>query len=109
MSTTFNTTSVAFAAGPTVVSTFFSHVVTWPKRHRRSRHATSSTDSATSLNTLPGNQLRYEEGLRVVRRFLEFASNHGVEEVQGFTAQPVPIPSECLRVTQVQACASLGS
>lgn len=90
----YGTASVAFAAGPTVVSTFLSHCVTWPTRNNRPRNAESSSEPATSLETLPGNQLRYEEGLRVVRRFLEFASQHGVEEVQGFTAQPVPVPSK---------------
>ncbi|BEI91097.1 uncharacterized protein CcaverHIS019_0311670 [Cutaneotrichosporon cavernicola] len=87
----YGTTSVAFAAGPTIVSTFLSHCVTWPTR-RRPRNAKSSSVSPTSLETLPGNQLRYEEGLNVIRRFLDFASRHGVEEVQGFTAQPVPVP-----------------
>ncbi|GMK53465.1 hypothetical protein CspeluHIS016_0100510 [Cutaneotrichosporon spelunceum] len=87
----YGTTSVAFAAGPTIVSTFLSHVVTWPTR-RRPRNAESSSVPPTSLETLPGNQLRYDEGLNVVRRFLEFASHHGVEQVQGYTAQPVPVP-----------------
>ncbi|CAK9780415.1 alpha/beta-hydrolase [Cutaneotrichosporon oleaginosum] len=88
----YGTTSVAFAAGPTIVSTFLSHCVTWPTRHGRPRNAESSSAAATSLETLPGNQLRYEEGLNVVRSFLDFSSHHGVEEVQGFTAQPVPVP-----------------
>jgi hypothetical protein len=88
----YGTTSVAFAAGPTIVSTFLSHCVTWPTRHSRPRSAESSSTPPTSLETLPGNQLRYEEGLNVVRRFLDFSSHHGVEEVQGFTAQPVPVP-----------------
>lgn len=93
----YGTTSVAFAAGPTIVSTFFSHFVTWPTRHTRPRNAESTVTSPTSLETLPGNQLRYEEGLNVVRRFLDFSSHHGVEEVQGFTAQPVPVPREHCR------------
>lgn len=94
MAPAYGTTSVAFAAGPTIVSTFLNHCVTWPTRHSRPRSAESSATPPTSIETLPGNELGYEEGLNVVRSFLDFSSRHGVEEVQGFTAQPVPVPSE---------------
>jgi hypothetical protein len=30
--------------------------------------------------------------LKLVRKFLDFASHHGVEEVQAFTAMPLPTP-----------------
>jgi hypothetical protein len=87
----YGTASVALAATPAIVSTFFTHVATWPQR-RKSRHAESSTEAPTSIESLPAQQLRYEEGLYVVRSFLHYASEHGVEEVQDFTAQPVPVP-----------------
>lgn len=36
--------------------------------------------------------MSYDEGLHLVRSFLEFASHHTVEELQAFTAQWVPHP-----------------
>lgn len=92
MSKGFGTTGVAFATAPVVVSTFVQHFVKWPARHKRARNAESTLDGPTSAATLQAQQLRYEEGLNLVRRFLEYASLHGVEEVQAFTAQPLPIP-----------------
>lgn len=89
----FRTTGVVLNATPTVVSTFFQHVLTWPTR-RKSKKAPSSSDSPTSLGTLPANQLSYDQGLHVVRSFLNYASEHRVEGLQGFSAQPVPIPRE---------------
>jgi len=90
----YGTANVALAATPAVVSAFFSHIATWPQRHRKSRHAESTITAPTSIENLPGQQLRYEEGLHIVRSFLNYASMHGVEEVQDFTAQPVPVPRE---------------
>jgi hypothetical protein len=79
----FGTPSVALATTPTVISTFFSHVLS--RKKKRSKRGDSDT-------ALPDEQLTYEEGLQVVRRFLDFASHHGVEEVQAFTNMPVPTP-----------------
>lgn len=87
----FGTTGVVLNATPTVVSTFFQHVFTWPTRHK-SRNAPSGTENPTSLSTLPANQMSYDQGLHVVKQFLNYASERGVEELQGFSAQPLPIP-----------------
>ncbi|ORX37902.1 Alpha/Beta hydrolase protein [Kockovaella imperatae] len=84
----FGTLSVAAATTPTVISTFFSHIFA---RRRRKKDSKKSI-AAGGPGGGPENQLSYEEGLKVVRRFLEFASRHGVDEVQSFTAMPVPVP-----------------
>ncbi|KIR56537.1 lipase/esterase [Cryptococcus gattii Ru294] len=86
--TGFGTPSVAAAATPTVISTFFSHILA----HRRRKNASNKSLQAGGPGGGPEDQLTYEEGLRVVKRFLEFASHHGVEEVQAFTAMWVPTP-----------------
>ncbi|KAH7157577.1 hypothetical protein B0J13DRAFT_173555 [Dactylonectria estremocensis] len=70
-----NTTSVSLAVTPTVVSTLFSHYL-----NRR------------PLRERPTAHLSYDEGLHLIRSFLEFASHHTVEELQGFTSQWVPHP-----------------
>ncbi|KAF5027295.1 hypothetical protein F66182_589 [Fusarium sp. NRRL 66182] len=70
-----NTTSVSFAVTPTVVSTLFSHYFNRkPLRQRPTAH------------------LSYDEGLHLIRSFLDYASHHTVEELQAFTAQWVPHP-----------------
>jgi hypothetical protein len=84
----FGTPAVALATTPTVVSTFLSHILS---RRSRSKAARKSLE-AGGPGGGPEDQLTYEEGLKVVRRFLDFASHHGVEEVQAFTAMPVPTP-----------------
>ncbi|KZL78109.1 lipase esterase family protein [Colletotrichum tofieldiae] len=70
-----NTTSVSLAVTPTVVSTLFSHYLNRKASKQR-----------------PDAHLSYDEGLHLVRSFLEFASQHTVEELQAFTAQWVPHP-----------------
>ncbi|KAK2061305.1 alpha/beta-hydrolase [Colletotrichum caudatum] len=70
-----NTTSVSLAVTPTVVSTLFSHYLNRKTSKQR-----------------PDAHLSYDEGLHLVRTFLEFASQHTVEELQAFTAQWVPHP-----------------
>jgi len=82
----FGTPSVAVATTPTVISTFFSHL--FARKNRKSQEKKSLTEGGPGGG--PENELSYEEGLKVVRRFLEFASQHGVEEVQAFTAMKVP-------------------
>ncbi|KAJ4205583.1 hypothetical protein NW767_003647 [Fusarium falciforme] len=70
-----NTTSVSLAVTPTVVSTLFSHYFNRkPLRQRPTAH------------------LSYDEGLHLIRSFLEYSSHHTVEELQAFTAQWVPHP-----------------
>ena len=90
MSPGFGTPSVAIATAPTVVSTFFAHLFARRKR----KQVTRKSLAAGGRGGGPENQLTYEEGLKLVKRFLEFASHHGVEEVQAFTAMPVPTPSK---------------
>ncbi|ORY34887.1 Alpha/Beta hydrolase protein [Naematelia encephala] len=84
----FGTPSVALATTPTVVSTFFSHILSSRKRKAASRKSLAEGGPGGG----PEDQLSYEEGLKLVRRFLDFASHHGVEEVQAFTAMTVPVP-----------------
>ncbi len=84
----YGTPAVAVATTPTVVFTFFSHLL-----GRRKRKSTSKKSVANGgPGGGPEEQLSYEEGLKVVRRFLDFASRHGVEEVQSFTAAAIPVP-----------------
>ena len=82
----FGTPAVALATTPTVISTFFSHL--FARKSRKSAAKKSLSDGGPGGG--PENELSYEEGLKVVRRFLEFASQNGVEEVQAFTAMKVP-------------------
>ncbi|WVQ96171.1 hypothetical protein IAU59_003274 [Kwoniella sp. CBS 9459] len=84
----FGTPSVAIATTPTVISTFFSHLFARRKRKIASKESLAHGGPGGG----PENQLSYEEGIKVIRRFLEFASHHGVEEVQAFTAMWVPNP-----------------
>lgn len=91
----FGTLSVALATTPTVVSTFFSHILS--RRRRRSAARKSVADGGPGGG--PEAQLSYEEGLKVVRRFIEFASHRGVEEVQAFTAMQVPTPREWIQAS----------
>ena len=44
------------------------------------------------LKERPTAHLSYDEGLHLVKSFLDFASRHTVEELQGFTSQWVPHP-----------------
>ena len=99
----FGTPSVALATTPTVVSTFFSHILA---RRSRSKAARKSLEEGGPGGG-PEDQLSYEEGLKLVRRFLDFASHHGVEEVQAFTAMPIPTPRE-LASCLVRSDNSLG-
>jgi hypothetical protein len=73
----FGTFSVALATTPTVVSTFFSHILS--RRRRRSAARKSIADGGAGGG--PEAQLSYE----------------GVEEVQAFTAMQVPTPREWIR------------
>lgn len=45
-----------------------------------------------SLRQRPTAHLSYDEGLHLIRSFLDFASHHTVEELQAFTSQWVPHP-----------------
>lgn len=82
------TSSVAIATTPTVISTFFAHLFARSSRRKASRQSLDAGGPGGG----PENQLTYEEGLKVVRRFLDYASHHGVEDVQAFTAMAIPSP-----------------
>ncbi|KAG7135302.1 AB hydrolase superfamily protein C4A8.06c like [Verticillium longisporum] len=78
-----NTTSVSLAVTPTVVSTLLSHYL-----------------NRQPLKQKPTAHLSYDEGLHLVKSFLQFASHHTVEELQAFTAQWVPHP-QWVRVDEI--------
>jgi len=44
------------------------------------------------LRGKPTAHISYDEGLHLIRQFLEYASSHTVDDVQAFTAQWVPTP-----------------
>lgn len=91
----FGTTSVAIATAPTVISTFLSHILSEPGRRRASkkrRSAKGDKGKHDHSEDNPTDDITYKEGLEVVRRFIEFSSHYGVEEVQAFTAMQVPTP-----------------
>lgn len=73
--TKLSTTSVSLAVTPTVVGTLFSHYL-----------------NREPLKEKPTAHLSYDEGLRLVRTFLQHASRHTVEDLQAFTSQWVPSP-----------------
>ncbi|RFU78305.1 hypothetical protein TARUN_3927 [Trichoderma arundinaceum] len=79
-----NTTSVSLAVTPTVVTTLFAHgdPVGFSRYYLNKKN----------LKEQPTTHLSYDEGLHLIRSFLEYASHHTVEEIQGFTAQWVPHP-----------------
>ncbi|KAI3320236.1 alpha/beta-hydrolase [Xylariaceae sp. AK1471] len=79
-----NTATVSMAVTPTVLSTFLSHYLNRkPLRERPTAH------------------LSYDEGLHLIRSFLQFASQHTVEELQAFTAQWVPHP-QWVKVKEIE-------
>ncbi|OAL61844.1 hypothetical protein A7C99_6414 [Trichophyton rubrum] len=69
----FNILSVAFHASFTAVSTGVTHYL-----------------GKKPVKTEPAAHFSYHSGLEVVRRFLEHAARHTVEELQAFTGQKVP-------------------
>ncbi|EGE03697.1 lipase/esterase family protein [Trichophyton equinum CBS 127.97] len=69
----FNILSVAFHASFTAVSTGVTHYL-----------------GKKPVKTEPAAHFSYHSGLKVVRRFLEHAARHTVEELQAFTGQKVP-------------------
>ncbi|KEY66848.1 hypothetical protein S7711_05202 [Stachybotrys chartarum IBT 7711] len=92
-----NTTSVSLAVTPTVVSTLFSHAPDLSLTRGASSYTADDCDIIQYLNRKstkerPTAHLSYDEGLHLVRAFLDFASHHTVEELQAFTAQWVPHP-----------------
>lgn len=101
----FGTVSVAVAATPTVISTFISHILTKPQRSRaaKRRRRERGLGKYDHTEDKPTDDITYKEGLEVVRRFIDFSSHHGVEEVQAFTAMKVPNPSESSYGTGIES------
>ncbi|KAI9894091.1 MAG: hypothetical protein M1814_004861 [Vezdaea aestivalis] len=69
----FNTITVGASVTPTVVETYFNHYLNRKPLHQK-----------------PTAHISYHEGLKLIRQFLEYASHHTVEDIQGFTSQWVP-------------------
>jgi acetyl esterase/lipase len=70
-----NTITVGAAVTPTVIETYISHYLKRRPLHQK-----------------PTAHISYHEGLELIRRFLNYASFHTVEELQAFTSQWVPVP-----------------
>ncbi|EFR04858.1 lipase/esterase [Nannizzia gypsea CBS 118893] len=98
----FNILSVAFHASFTAISTGVIHYL-----------------GKKPAQTEPTAHFSYHSGLEVVRRFLEHAARHTVEELQAFTGQKVPtpywvatgsiiIPAECIESASHILVAQLG-
>lgn len=71
----FNTLSVAAATTPTVIATALAHYL-----------------DRNSLKGTPRSSFSYHEGVELIKKFMEYASNHTVEQFQAFTSQYVPHP-----------------
>ncbi|KAL4771628.1 hypothetical protein BDW60DRAFT_189564 [Aspergillus nidulans var. acristatus] len=67
--------SIGVALTPTVVSTLFSHYA-----------------NRKTLHNKPNVHLSYDEGISVIREFINFSSKRPIEYIQEFTAQRVPAP-----------------
>ncbi|KAH8149306.1 uncharacterized protein LAJ45_06846 [Morchella importuna] len=98
----FNTFSVAAATTPTVIATALAHYL-----------------DRNSLKGTPRSSLSYHEGVELIKKFMEYASNHTVEQFQAFTSQYVPhpisvhveittIPLECLDKSAQHVIDQLG-
>ncbi|OAQ97923.1 hypothetical protein LLEC1_01224 [Akanthomyces lecanii] len=118
--TKLSTTSVSLAVTPTVVATLFSHVsgvciaLVWhillPRNaaccaslccmHAASRFILPQRVpirfckylNREPLREKPTAHLSYDEGLRLIRTFLQHAARHTVEDLQAFSGQWVPSP-----------------
>ncbi|KAL1413170.1 hypothetical protein Q8F55_000920 [Vanrija albida] len=87
----FSTGNVVLMATPTVLSATMEHCASWPARHNKSyKGAEALVGSPLGIKDLPVNQLRYEAGVKVIRRFLDYSMTHEIEQVQSFSGQEVP-------------------
>jgi hypothetical protein len=77
------TLQVGATTTPTVIATFFTHYL---QKHGRKKRSKKIGVEDPSLD------LVYDEGIKVLRSFLEFAAKHTLEETQAFTALFVPCP-----------------
>ncbi|KAL4786845.1 hypothetical protein BJX76DRAFT_346031 [Aspergillus varians] len=94
--------SIGVAITPTVVSTLFSHYV-----------------NRKTLHNKPTVHLSYDEGLSIIREFINFSSKRPIEYIQEFTGQRVPaphwvkierftVPEECLSSAATAVTKQLG-
>ncbi|KAL4920841.1 hypothetical protein BDW62DRAFT_176334 [Aspergillus aurantiobrunneus] len=67
--------SIGVALTPTVVSTLFSHYL-----------------NRKTLHNKPNVHLSYDEGISIIREFINFSSKRPIEYIQEFTGQRVPAP-----------------
>jgi hypothetical protein len=75
-SSSLNSINVAVDTTPTFFSAFWRHII-----------------AKTSSSSKVEHSLSYSEGMELIKEFLQFASNHTVEELQSFTGKETPIPS----------------
>lgn len=87
----FNTFTVAAATTPTVIATALAHVWLLSVLRWLSRLRFQYLDR-DSLKGTPKSSLSYHEGVELIKKFMEYASHHTVEQFQGFTSQYVPHP-----------------
>ncbi|GAA6058771.1 hypothetical protein JCM10212_001887 [Sporobolomyces blumeae] len=73
---------IAAHTAPVGAASFFGYL----KKYRKNKKAKQ-----------PSSELIYYEGVHIVRKFLEYASTHGVSDLQAFTAARVPVPKWVLR------------
>ncbi|KAM0169187.1 hypothetical protein ACHAPF_010231 [Botrytis cinerea] len=71
-----STLSVGTAVAPVVFQTFVAHYL-GDRSHKKQK---------------PTAHISYDEGLHLIRKFLLYASQHTVEDIQAFTSQWVPHP-----------------
>jgi acetyl esterase/lipase len=86
-----NTLTVGAAVTPTVVKTYASHASQPYSTVRTPLIDQQYTDRKTRAQR-PTAHISYDEGLNLIRQFLNYASHHTVEEIQAFTSQWVPNP-----------------
>jgi acetyl esterase/lipase len=88
---TINTLTVGAAVTPTVVKTYITHVQPHTPNSERILTEEKYIDRKSRYQK-PTAHISYDEGLHLIRSFLEFASHRTVEELQAFTSQWVPNP-----------------
>lgn len=80
---TIGTLQVGANTTPTVIGTLFTHYL---QKYSRKKKVKKTGVEDPSLD------LVYDEGIKVLRAFLEFAARQSLEETQAFTALYVPCP-----------------
>lgn len=73
--------------------TYVNSLTLSPYLPRQNTNIQSQYINRKPLRQKPTAHISYHEGLRLIRQFLTYASQHTVEDVQAFTAQWVPCPT----------------